>query len=631
MSRPLQFLKPVFLAVLPTALMASPCAAQLHDWSAIPLSPTAAVALEQSWASVLDGNSLKIFSCFTRNWSALITTFGAPAIEVCNEHIIAKDGPVFYGYSSRTGRFIAQMTFTPGAVVLRRVSPQSWLSLVVDGNFVHVFQAIEGVWTTHAFSQPPVVTLGTKCALVQDGSLLFGVSAFYGNMVPLAIPGGVGLGAFGNCGIAQSPGMVHGFSAYRNTWASHPMTAAPTVSSGHTQAAFALLQEGTNLVFFSGHTGTFTPLPQLQAPAAQLDRAVGVVLDGTTIYGYSGLLGKVDSRVMAAAPIVVKQQWFALLEAGNQVTAFSATTGTFSKSIAATTAEITTKAETALYTPASASTPAYAYSQFLNLWTPAPALAASTAFQTATSVILVEPSGGLHALSARKTTWNYRPTPVIDEVFVGTNNPKLEQTFLARSGLHIWAFNPRTDKWREVVTAAPATAFSGNSSALIAMDGVKAYGFSNWSDRWSVEPLAGPPVKYATQVQSAWVDDGASVHVYSAVGQMSTSNDYPEYWRAASLGTRVRVDLAAEPGSIGVLALGLTPAEIPLGVHGTLLIDPALMFLLGMPTLPQVGTFGLRLQVPLDPAFSGLDLFFQSFVVLPTTFYLTNAIAVRAL
>src|SRR5690606_61607 len=115
----------------------------------------------------------------------------------------------------------------------------------------------------------------------------------------------------------------------------------------------------------------------------------------------------------------------------------------------------------------------------------------------------------------------------IDTVHLGTSRPSMEMTLVARAGLDLWAFNPRVQAWRHLRTAAPATTFMGNNSALVLQDGTNAYGFSAWNDRWATQSLGGAVTASSAQVQAAYLRTDARVHVYSGMGQLVTSHDYP--------------------------------------------------------------------------------------------------------
>ncbi|HLU39256.1 MAG TPA: hypothetical protein VK081_07710, partial [Planctomycetota bacterium] len=308
-----------------------------------------------------------------------------------------------------------------------------------------------------------------------------------------------------------------------------------------------------------------------------------------------------------------------------------ATTGTFSALLAgATLADIATRAETAIWQPQNLPGPNFAYLQHPNHWVMFPTQAIDQLAHTAGSIVVAEAGGGLWGLSLHGSSWVHQATPPIDDLWTGTSRPAMEMTVVARAGLDLWAFNARTSEWRHTQTSAPATLFQGNNTALIVSDGARAYGFSSWSDRWSSVALAGPVARSSAQVQAAFVDDGTSVHAYSGFGQVSTSHDYPEYWRAATLGARVHVHVAGEPGAVSVLAMSPVATHLPIPGLGTLRIDPATMGVLALPVLPSDGIFALRMQVPNVPALRGLGLHFQAMVAGPAA-YLTNAVTVQLL
>ncbi len=608
-------------------------AAQLPDWASVPSPASATVRLEQSWAFVQDATSITAFSCINRKWSKLLHQ-GAPVVTILNDAFIVQEGHLVHGYSPRTGSFAPQLTWSPNATVVRPVSPQTWFALVTDGNTVHVFQALDGVWTTYVLSGPPQVTMATKCAVIVDGNDVYAVSAFYGTPVRLEAGSGPAVvqGAFGNCAIVTTPGEVHGFSAYRNQWTTTTAASVLGVRAGHQQAAFALVEEPGAYTFFSGHTGTFQRIATLSAsPTVTLDRAVALIDDRPFLHGYSGLLGKQATLPMPSTPAIAQQQFFMVADDGASLHAFSATTGSFAAAVPGALADVTTKAEMAVLHPPSAPIPTLVYSQYRNAWIPTPSLASAALHQTAASVVLVDPNGGIYGLSLRGNQWIHQATPIIDTVFLGTSRPLLEMTVVAKSGNQLWAFNSRTQAWRATTTSAPATMFQGNNTALILSDGSRAYGFSSWSDRWSSVPLAGPVVRSSAQVQSAYVDDGTSVHAYSGIGETSTSHDYPEYWRAASQGARMRIDVAGTPDALGLLLAAPAPASIPIPGLGTLLLDPLTLVVLATPILPPNGIYGLTLQVPVSPGLSGLDLHFQSALLSPPNPYLTNSVVVRIL
>ena len=114
--------------------------------------------------------------------------------------------PFFYGFSSRSGCFRSQLTWSPSATLVpRRCRPQTWFSIVIDGNSIHIFQALDGLWTTYVFQGPPTVTMGTYCALIDDGFHVYGgerILRHSGQCCRIAVS--PWWRAYGNSGIATS-------------------------------------------------------------------------------------------------------------------------------------------------------------------------------------------------------------------------------------------------------------------------------------------------------------------------------------------------------------------------------------------------------------------------------------------
>ena len=151
----------------------------------------------------------------------------------------------------------------------------------------------------------------------------------------------------------------------------------------------------------------------------------------------------------------------------------------------------------------------------------------------------------------------------MDTVVPGTSPPNLAETFFARCGTTIYTFNPRTEAWRTATTTAPATLVRAHHAVVLAQDGTSAYGFSIWDDRWTSIALLAPYANGGGQVQAAWVTDGLGVYAYGGVGQMAMITEFPDFYRAATLGSRFRLEVSGEPGASTLLAVSLAAASIP--------------------------------------------------------------------
>jgi hypothetical protein len=618
-----------FTLPLLLVLMTASAGAQISPWSSIPASTPQTLQLEQLLFVATQGNVVNVFSALTRTWTSMTAVYGAPTNTLLNEHLIVRDGPIFYGYSPRSAAFQGQFTLSPSPSLVGSASAQTWHSIVIDGNYVHAFFPFSGQWLTYVFPSPPTVTMamnGRFCFLISAGGNLYAVSSFYGTLVPAPVAGATSAGSFGNVALASSPGMMHGFSASRNTWASLPVAAAPTITTGNAQPAFVALNDGAAISMFSGNTGTFTTLPAAPGASVNLERYQGIVVDGVNAYGYSALLGTTSTLTLTGPVTVIKQQMFALIDDGSNLIAYSAPKGAFCAPIANSGVTLLHKAQIATLTPSGTGVPVAVYSSFRNQWDPGPGVATGTAYLTAVSVIVEDTAvGGLHGWSDRDSAWLYLAAPLMDVAVAGSSPPNLAETFFARQGNTIYTFNPRTSAWRTATTSAPATLIRAHHAVVLAHDGLTAYGFNIWSDTWTAQPLSAPYSNGGGQVEAAWVTDGVRLYAYGGLGQLNTITEFPDFYRAPTLGSLFRLEVGGEPGAQVIIGVALAPGFVSLPI-GTLLLDPSTMAIFAQAAIPPGGVFGLLLQIPLDPLLSGFTPHFQAAILGPTGPYLTNSV-----
>jgi hypothetical protein len=86
-----------------------------------------------------------------------------------------------------------------------------------------------------------------------------------------------------------------------------------------------------------------------------------------------------------------------------------------------------------------------------------------------------------------------------------------------------------------------------------------------------------------------------------------------------SLGETVRMDVLG-PANVPALllaSLGLAPSPIPVGVGGTLALDPNTLLILGIGSTDGTGTASLELDVPVDASIIGLAVSFQGATTAP--------------
>lgn len=122
---------------------------------------------------------------------------------------------------------------------------------------------------------------------------------------------------------------LHAFSATTRRWVTVPVTASTTVR----QANDWLLVTDTSFVAAMSSTrGVFDVLPVssgatvLNAPSARNDGIV-LVLDGSTLWSFSGFRGRWTSLVVRPSAVISVQRNVAIVSDGNQLLGMSALTG----------------------------------------------------------------------------------------------------------------------------------------------------------------------------------------------------------------------------------------------------------------------------------------------------------------
>ena len=305
------------VVILATCIVAP---AQLAPWSSIPAASSQNVQLEQSLAVVTQGNTVHAFSALTKTWTSVTALFGPPANTLLNEHLIVRDGPIFHGYSPRTGlvpvtlRVVAvpddRQLRDPADLAQHRHRRQ------LPPRVLRVQRTVDDLRVPD-FPDRDVRDERPVLLPRQRGSeRVYGVSSFYGSLVPAPAAGATATGAWGNVGIATSTGLVHGFSASRGTWASMAAAATPAITTGNAQPAFVAINDGAAMSMFSGHTGTFTTLSAPPSSTLDLERYVAIAVDGTTS---TPIPRSSEARPRSCSPRhrpSIKQQMYALVDDG---------------------------------------------------------------------------------------------------------------------------------------------------------------------------------------------------------------------------------------------------------------------------------------------------------------------------
>lgn len=614
-------------ALLLFGSLAVPAAAQLPDWSALPVDPSSTVQFEQAWVLSQSGNQISAFSCYNRRWSKITTLSASPSITRYNEHFIVQDGTTFWAYSPHTADFYPLVAPSGTASLITTSSPQTWLNAVQDGKKVYVFFPLTGHWNTYTFATTPTVVYRNFCALIYDGTWIYGISAFHESIAPLFDASATITGCFGTVGIATAPGVVYGFSAHQNTWATTPVAAPPTITNGFAaNPGFVFVNDGNTLQFFSGATGTFTTVPAPPSASVFLHRQTAVVVDGTLVWGYSGLLGTTTAYQLSAVPTVTMQHYFGIIDDGAFVVVYSAPKGDFSSALPGSPYVFATGQNMAV--GSQSGVPKVGYSALTNQWIQAPPLTSAQVVVGGSAAVLIDLLGtGAYGLSVNQSGWIWEPTLTAPSQVYQPNTPQGPSALIVvRQGNELYAFNHATEKWRQTSVTGPVTFSAGHYGSAVFTDAQNAYGFGVSNDRWASLPLNATPTTVAAQVFSGYVREPNRLLAYTALGQTNTTNEYPDYIRNVVVGGLLRVIVSGEPNAATYVLLAEGAADFFLPGVGTLLIDPFTMFVLSAPNLSAIGLASVLVQVPSSPILSGLHLHAQSLVVpSPAELYLTNA------
>jgi hypothetical protein len=608
-------LVPLFLLTI--ALTGAPGAAQLPDWTSIPINPGATGAVEATHVYSIDGLTVSFYSALTRSWTS-ITTVNTPVPKIYNDHVMIKDGNTFYAYSPRFPT-PAQLDTTAGTLV--NTNATTWYSVVIDGTATHVFLAYYGTWFTIPTAGAVMTQLGRWAGIVGDGTNVWGISAYYPSAVQLGAVGAVPNSAFGYQAFATSPGVVHAFSASRGTWSSIGVSGSSSIISSASQSGVAYVKDLPYVHFFSGFKGTFTTT--VASPSAVImatSRTIGIVVDGNAVKAFSALKGTISTVLYPSPPTILLKDYCALFTSGTTLLAFSGPHGAFSAPITGVSPGPSHMNMITALDPSSGDLVSV-YTGFLNQWVAAPVLAGPqlNLWVNSLSVIVLD-GAGFYALSPHATTWTFESSPPPDLTWDGAGD------WIARIGTTLKTFNANTSAFRSQVTNAPVTLANlhDNTHVLIDGDGTAAYGFSNFLDRWAAVQLAGPVVQYGADKQAAFVNDGISIHAYGGIGQTSNVNEYPDWVRVLPTGSLFLAHVSGEIGASALMVGSPVPANVPTP-YGTLFLDPNTLTALFSGTIPASGVQTVAIPIPDLPVLAGLTVYFQSGIFAgPNGLYLTE-------
>ena len=602
------------------SLLAAASPAAVPDgpyWSELQLPPGAGTAKAIGTTVTLQTpNQVYFWSGITRQWMS-VNTSGFHTLNTFNAYAILEDGNTVYGFSSRAGGI--DTLNLPNPPFVQHGPPfASWVSIAQLGNDVWGFSGFIGKWTHLPLQTSNVtVSIGSLAAVVHDGQTAYAFSAYHGTWVPISAPNaqveanGVVVAANDTNGTT-----VRCFSAHTNQWATATFA---NPGSMITQRGYALFQNGSQILAFSGYKGSFASATLNDPNASSLQhRNVFVYLDGNTALAYSAGVGSFATRAFQNTPQAAIERDLAVVYDSTEMVGFSVVTGTFSAPIQG---NFFPNVGRAVAFVDDFQGNAYAYSVVANTWVAAP-VSGATAELIRNAVILIDNSG-YHGFIGRTGHWVFQPSTAPFSYVVKNSG----DTFVGIEGNTLHMFDPRIERWSSITTDLPP-GVDLHRTVAIASDGVKAYGYGLMNNVWSVIPTQGSVQFVKASSSDGVVQTDTHLYAFTAHGSFSTLSRFPEFSRYQPMGTNIRLIEAAPTGTLVATILGFAPTYVDMGGLGTLFVDltGAQIFFLGV--VPAGDKLDLEIPVPEIPALNGVALHMQNYLVPPSgNPYLTNSIA----
>ncbi len=587
-------------------------------WNTIPLAMgTGRVQGMGTSVTVQKSNEVLFYSGILRQWTSIPVSANAK-VSTHNAYAIVEDGNKVFGWSSRLGK-IDSIAVSPSRKVLPGPLSANWVTLVQDGSKVYGFSAFRGKFTSISVgSSTPAISVGQLCAVVHDGVRAFGFGVGSGKWtVTPAVGKSMNLVTSGNVGLVMSAKTAFAFSGGRNTWSmiSLASTANPTLGRG-----YALWINGQQVTAFSGHLGKVSSFIAKGTPTLAFGRHVAGIVDGDRVACYAAT--QTGFRILnMKTPILQSQSELLVISsvAEKKVIGFSGVTGRFSPALKGS--FVLSLNEAVAYakgTPFS-----YAYSPILDRWVRSPELLASKVTLLRNSVVETRP-GGFTAFSVRSSQWAKQNASASASMVLPRRGRGSLLLITDGTSVHVW--DSKLARWASVRTGTKRQIAMYRVITLVE-DGVNAYGFGLFNNRWDTVSLQGPVQAIRANSSIGFIQTAKQLHVFSANGSLSRISRFPEFSRFQLRGTNLRLIQQGPGNSVAVTLLG-SGAGLTRTPLGTLFLNPLLpLFVLGATPIPADARLDLSLPIPADPSLSGRALHLQNLIVPPSNLpYLTNSV-----
>lgn len=598
-----------------SALLAATAPAQAPEvWADLVLpGPVVATQLDGQGKLVRydEGSMLHVFSSTTRRWDSTPKTPGA-LLRLFNDCLINVEPGLCRGYSSYGGHF-ADLPIAPPANLMNPSGQiNDSLVLVHAGNQLHAFSAFTGQWTSRAVTPMFSVEVERHVAVLSDGAVLAGMSAFDGRWVDLTAQVTVsGLDADGTTAFAVGGDTVHAFSAHTRSWRvhTHPTRATATFTRGDD---WGMWVENGELLAFSGLRGEFVRESNGAGAVAASSDLFALVDAPNGYFAWSAVTADL-LYVPRRASLVKAGTASALLIDPQRVRGYSPLRQTTAMLHEPTSVRV---AGTDVAHVVTTGGRTWAWSSTTGTWHAAPAASTGATPTATTTTVAVDTATDCHAFDARNGQWVAlgRPLQLL------TANPS-SAPLLGHDATTLWAFDTGRGRWRGVPrTSTTAPIYGIWRTSAIVLDGLSAHAIGAQHGEWSSHQLpassAGNITPHANS-EVAFLSAGNLVAAAAMLPEISSWQQFPHFRRVQPLGAPLAFSATLAAGAAAVAALGAGSDAVAVPGLGELFVDPAAAVLTAIPPSPNAHTTALEWALPAAPQLLGATLCAQLFVVPP--------------
>lgn len=590
-------------------------------WSARPLPPdfTPSTTVRSLGTSLYfqTPSHVYLWSAITLRWVSVPVSSTAVVTQY-NAYITIEDGARLHAFATRTGR-VETLDLASAPTVYHGPSSSNWLSIAVLGTDAWSFGAFDGRWR-HATLHGPVsgMSITSTTGIFSDGVEIYGVSAYYGDLVAAPIPAGAALAMGGDEVVAWTPATAAGFSTHTNTWSTTALTSGTLLTA---ERGYAMFQDAAGFVAYSPATATFERLAAPPAPSFSAGRYVASVRSGDDLWAYDSAHNAFKPRTFASTPIVMLDDEVLVAKDAVGVSAFSIATGSFSTHQLGSFSVQTNDAMAWIDDGGQG----FAFSALEGVWRRFPEALVGAQVNVLRNVVVVATAQAYHAFAGRSAEWIELPTSVPFTY----SAPTTGDVFVAIDGTTLNVFDGVVGRWAATSIAAPILASDIWRQTYVGFDGTTAHGFGLRNNAWSDVAVQGTFQALDANSSCGWVLTSTHVYAFSAHGSLSTLSRYPEFSRIQPFGSPLRLIQAGVPGTRVTAIFAREGSYLPQFLGGTLFLDPSSAFLrVSLGVVPSTGVLDVPFDLSTLPGLRGETLHVQTMLKAPgAPMRLANSIA----